>query len=69
MRLLQHPNVVQLYNVYRQKDSIFLIMELCGGGSLYEHLTEKPFDEPLSRYYFTKLIDGLSYCHSKVKSN
>ena len=63
MQMLKHKNVVQLYEVLEDDDYVYLVIELCGGGSLYEHLKDKPFDENLARYYFDQLIDGLSYCH------
>jgi serine/threonine protein kinase len=65
MKILKHPNVVQLYEVIEDSSFIYLVMELCGGGSLYEYLKDNPFDEDLARYYFTKLLDGLTYCHEK----
>lgn len=66
MKILEHPNVVRLFEVIEDQQFIYLVMELCGGGSLYEYLKEKPFEEDLARYYFTVLIDGLMYCHEKV---
>jgi len=63
MQMLKHKNVVQLYEVLEDDEYVYLVIELCGGGSLYEHIKDKPFDEKLARYYFNQLIDGLSYCH------
>jgi serine/threonine protein kinase/Ca2+-binding EF-hand superfamily protein len=63
MQMLKFPHVVQLYEVLEDDEYIYLVMELCGGGSLYEHLKDVPFDEELARYYFNQLIDGLAYCH------
>lgn len=65
MMMLRHPNVVHLEDIIETEENIFLVMELCGGGSLHENLTDKPLDEDLARYYFNRLIDGLSYCHSQ----
>jgi serine/threonine protein kinase/Ca2+-binding EF-hand superfamily protein len=64
MQMLRHPAVVRLYNVDSDERYIYLEMELCGGGSLYDHLQSEPFPEPLARYYFYQLIKGLQYCHS-----
>ncbi|KAG2389195.1 hypothetical protein C9374_014595 [Naegleria lovaniensis] len=63
MQMLKHKNVVQLYEVLEDDEYVYLVIELCGGGSLYEHIKDKPFDEKLARYYFNQLVDGLSYCH------
>eukprot|EP00276_Gloeochaete_wittrockiana_P003571 CAMPEP_0184659198 /NCGR_PEP_ID=MMETSP0308-20130426/28714_1 /TAXON_ID=38269 /ORGANISM="Gloeochaete witrockiana, Strain SAG 46.84" /LENGTH=752 /DNA_ID=CAMNT_0027098847 /DNA_START=254 /DNA_END=2512 /DNA_ORIENTATION=+ len=67
MMMLRHPNVVRLEEVLETEDNVCLVMELCGGGSLYEQsmLTpEHPFDEDLARFYFMQLVDGLAYCHA-----
>jgi len=64
MQMLKHPSVVRLYSVDSDDLHIYLEMELCGGGSLYEHLQNGPFPEPLARFYFHQLITGLIYCHN-----
>lgn len=38
--MLRHPNVVQLYEVLESEEEVFLVMELCGGGTLYDQLEE-----------------------------
>lgn len=63
MMLLKHPNVVRLLDVLEDDTFIYLVMELCGGGSLYQYIKDRPFDEELARFYFSQLIEGLSYCH------
>jgi serine/threonine protein kinase len=63
MQLLKFKHVVQLYEVIEDDDYIYLVLELCGGGSLFEHLKDVPFDEELARCYFNQVIDGLAYCH------
>lgn len=63
MLLLKHQNVVRLFDVLEDDTHIYLVMELCGGGNLYQYIKDKPFDEELARYYFAQLIEGLSYCH------
>lgn len=69
MKRLQHPNVVQLFDVVDQPDdqNIFLVMELCGGGSLQEYVNpqQRPLPLPIARYYFVQLIHGLQYCHQQ----
>lgn len=64
MKMLKHPQIVQLENVLSTEEHVYLVMELCGGGSLYAHLADQPIEEDLARYYFNQLVDGLAYCHS-----
>lgn len=37
---LDHPNVVHFYHHFSEYDTLFLVMEFCGGGSLRESLQE-----------------------------
>lgn len=42
MRLLQdHPNTIKLYEVYEDKESYHLILELCSGGELFDQIIAK----------------------------
>eukprot|EP00736_Rhodelphis_marinus_P002988 Rmarinus@m.9650 len=65
LTMLNHPNVVRIHSVLEDDNFIFIVMELCGGGSLFEHRNadSQPFTPEQARYYYTQLLDGLSYCH------
>jgi hypothetical protein len=42
MRMLgDHPNTIKLYEVYEDKDSYHLILELCSGGELFDQIIAK----------------------------
>jgi calcium-dependent protein kinase len=42
MKLLQdHPNTIRLYEVYEDKESYHLILELCSGGELFDQIIAK----------------------------
>ena len=36
---LDHPNIVKYYETYDDVKFIYLVMELCSGGELFEKLT------------------------------
>lgn len=38
--MLQHPNIVNLEEVLQTEDHVFLVMDLCGGGCLFDALPE-----------------------------
>lgn len=66
MKLMEHPNVVHLLDVFETEDKLFLIMELIDGGNLLDYIyNEKggrlPVDEAL--VFFQQLVDALDYCH------
>ena len=35
---LDHPNIVKMYEVYHDSVNVYLIMELCTGGELYQRI-------------------------------
>lgn len=38
MRLLDHPNIVKLYDVKKSPNNLYLIVEFCNNGSLETYL-------------------------------
>jgi serine/threonine protein kinase len=58
------PNIVQLYEVYEERDYIFLIMELMNGGELFDRILDKrTFTEREARECCRCLLKGLDYMH------
>lgn len=39
MRSLDHPNIIKLYETYEDAKNVYLSMELCSGGELFERIT------------------------------
>jgi serine/threonine-protein kinase HSL1 (negative regulator of Swe1 kinase) len=64
MRLLRHPNIVRLYDVWENKNDIYLIMENVEGGELFDFLAERgALPEREAVYLFRQLVEALMYCH------
>jgi len=65
-KLIQHPRVVQLFEVLASKTKIYLVLELVTGGELFDLLVkEKQFGEVKARHFFKQLVDGIMCCHDK----
>ncbi|KAI3737517.1 hypothetical protein L2E82_27521 [Cichorium intybus] len=69
MRLVRHPNVVQLKEVMATKSKIFLVMEYVKGGELFAKIAKGRLKEDLARKYFQQLISAVDYCHSRGVSH
>lgn len=66
MKVVRHPNIVQLREVLASKSKIFIVLELVTGGELFDQIVkEGKFTEDKARYYFRQLVHGLEYCNSK----
>jgi serine/threonine protein kinase len=60
------PNIVQLYHVYQQPDDCFLVMELLGGGELFDRILEKrAFTEKEARDVCRSMLNALKYMHQR----
>ncbi|XP_034094566.1 SNF related kinase b isoform X1 [Gymnodraco acuticeps] len=65
MRLVQHPNVVRLYDVIDTPSTLFLIMELAEGGDLYDYILrhEGGVAEGNAKRHFAQIVRAVAYCH------
>ncbi|KAH3688521.1 hypothetical protein WICPIJ_000511 [Wickerhamomyces pijperi] len=65
MKLLNHPNVLRLYDVWETSKNLYLILEYVEGGELFDLLVEEgPLEESEAIRYFRQIIMGISYCHA-----
>lgn len=62
MKLVQHPNVVRLYEVIDTQTKLYLILELGDGGDLYDYIMrhENGLDQESARHYFRQVYCNLS---------
>ncbi|KAJ4970170.1 hypothetical protein NE237_003269 [Protea cynaroides] len=65
MRLVRHPNIVQLYEVMATKTKIYYVMEYVRGGELFDKVAKGKLNEDVARMYFKQLISAVDYCHSR----
>lgn len=65
MRLVRHPNVVQLYEVMASKTKIYFAMEYVKGGELFDKVAKGKLKEDVARKYFQQLIGAVDFCHSR----
>jgi calcium-dependent protein kinase len=54
MKSLDHPNIIKLYEAFEDNRNIYLVMEVCEGGELFDRIIEKGhFTENEARVIFT----------------
>ncbi|GMN35296.1 hypothetical protein TIFTF001_005200 [Ficus carica] len=69
MRMVRHPNVVELKEVMATKTKIFFIMEYVRGGELFAKVARGKLREDQARRYFQQLISAVDFCHSRGVSH
>ncbi|ONK72774.1 uncharacterized protein A4U43_C04F23070 [Asparagus officinalis] len=66
MKLIKHPNVVQLHEVMASKTKIYIVLEFVQGGELFDKIVNNgKLKEDEARRYFQQLINAVDYCHSR----
>ena len=66
IRLLSHKNIVKLHDVYESKTHLYLILDLCRGGTLFDRIIEfGHFSEKLSKKIFKQMLLALQYLHKR----
>lgn len=65
MRLVRHPNIVELYEVMATKSKIYFVMEYAKGGELFNKVANGKLREEEARKYFQQLINAVDFCHSR----
>ncbi len=65
MKLVQHPNVVRLYEVIDTHTKLYLILELGDGGDMYDYIMkhDQGLDEQVAKRYFKQIVQAIHYCH------
>jgi 5'-AMP-activated protein kinase, catalytic alpha subunit len=61
MKKIHHKNVVNLREVLVSSSRLYMVMELCTGGELFEHIGN--LSEPEARLIFRQLIGGVEHMH------
>lgn len=57
---LDHPNIVKIFESFEHKRQIYLVMEYCSGGDLYERA---PYPEPAAAQLMIKILSAVAYMH------
>jgi serine/threonine protein kinase len=61
---LKHPHLLGLDHVIQEQDYVFMIMELCDGGDLFEFVVNHPsLNDQAIRSIFCQILDAVEYMH------
>jgi serine/threonine protein kinase len=65
MKLMDHPNIMRIYDVYEGGKELYLVLEYVEGGELFDFLVNRGRLHPLEALaYFKQLVYGLNYAHT-----
>ncbi|KAK1419658.1 hypothetical protein QVD17_28901 [Tagetes erecta] len=62
---LNHPGIVQLHFTFQDTYSLYMALEACEGGELFDQITRKGrLTEDETRFYAAEIVDALEYIHN-----
>ena len=70
LRTMDHPNIIKLYEIFESEHSLYLIMEECKGGELFEKIIERikakqMYSEQYAANIIKQVMPCIQYCHNK----
>lgn len=64
MSMMNHPHIVRLYETFEDSVYYHLVMEVCSGGELFDHIVKAGrFTEAQAAYCAEQIVRGVNYIH------
>ena len=65
LKIVRHNNIIKLYELMETPDKIYIVMEYCNGGELFDYIVSKQhLTERQACRFFQEIINCLEYLHS-----
>uniref|UniRef100_A0A8C3JEH1 Maternal embryonic leucine zipper kinase n=1 Tax=Calidris pygmaea TaxID=425635 RepID=A0A8C3JEH1_9CHAR len=66
MKNLRHQHICQLYHVIETSTKVFVVLEYCPGGELFDYIISKDrLSEEEARVFFRQIVSAIAYVHSQ----
>jgi len=67
---IDHPNIIKLFDVFESQNSLYLIMEECYGGELFDRILKRiennlMYTEKEACEIIRQVMGAIEYCHNK----
>ena len=67
---MDHPNIIKLYDVFESQNSLYLIMEECYGGELFDRILKRiennsMYTEKEACEIIRQVMGAIEYCHNQ----
>jgi calcium-dependent protein kinase len=64
LTMIDHPNVIKIFEFYTTQKEYYLVTEFCEGGELFEKIVEMaPLKEDISAIIMYQILSAIHYCH------
>ncbi|XP_064236049.1 maternal embryonic leucine zipper kinase isoform X5 [Aotus nancymaae] len=66
LKNLRHQHICQLYHVLETANKIFMVLEYCPGGELFDYIiSQDRLSEEETRVVFRQIVSAIAYVHSQ----
>jgi PREDICTED: similar to CG14305-PA, isoform A len=63
----RHANIIQIYDIFRANNRIYIFMELAPNGTIADYLkAHGPLTEKKAREWFTQIVEALHFLHQDL---
>jgi calcium-dependent protein kinase len=64
-----HPNIIRIIEIYESQRSLYIVMEECKGGEIFDRIIEhiqnkKMYSEKEAATIFKQVMSAIEYCHN-----
>ena len=64
LKLIRHPNIIQLYEIIETPKHLFLVIDYMQNGELFDYIVDKKrMNEDEACKAFEQIISGIEYLH------
>ena len=69
LKKMDHPNIIKLYEVFESERSLYLVMEECKGGEVFDKIVERiqakqMYSEKDAANIIQQVLSCIQYCHN-----
>jgi len=66
MKIMDHPNIIKLFETFEDHHNIYLAMELCSGGELFDRIIQaSQFNEKDAAIVMQQMLRAIFYLHEQ----
>ncbi|CAK7217312.1 serine/threonine-protein kinase gin4 [Sporothrix bragantina] len=65
LKLIEHPNICKLHDIWENRNEIYLILEYVENGDLFTYVSQNgALTEEASIFVFRQMMSAVQYCHA-----
>ena len=65
LRMLDHPNIIRIFEFFEDADNFYVVTELCDQGDLSQKIGDGTVPEFIVKYLMKQIFETIAYLHSK----